>query len=297
MSDRFIQRLYQTVQEARSMGVYIRDSTVYILAARYLIPKSSLFFEDGKHLFSALDVTSLGAMSFLYQSIRSTCDVFLDVDSAGFSALHYAAKYGFGDPFEDAIDFARGFDEVSLRDVCLSSDNSERHSVCSILLEKDRYDVLNSLLSTGIDPFRSEFQDVYISWLHEALFSDAKGTTVYLENNHRQAMQKSLTRSQASDPPEVISPMDIILLHHTLPSGNHHKCNCSFYVDHILSPLECGLKVISFSYHQLALLTNEGKLDGISNSYQPEELLDRIFLDSVQWKLGSNSVLLQSEKK
>lgn len=288
MANIFVQKLHAKVQEARSVGVRIRDKVVYILGARHLVPNSITKFHDGKHLFSALDVISLSAMSFVYQSVKSTHHIFLEIDCEGYSALHYAAMYSFDEPFDDAFTFAKEFDNECLRDVCISSDNKDRHSVCSLLLETDRYDILHGITLIGVDPFQTEFEDVYISWLHEALFCNAKGTIVYLDNNHRHSMQKALKRSPLSDPPEVLSPMDIILIVHMSHCSKQLDCHCSFYIDQILSPLECGLRLNAYSYHQLMLLKCAGKLEGMSVALSSKQLLEKCLFDTAIWRMAEN---------
>lgn len=285
MSDIFVNKLHKRVLQARAMGVSIRDSEIYLLTSRLLEDDSILTFPDGKHLFSALDVISLGAISFLYGTVRESRDVVLEMDSSGFGALHYAAMYHFDDPFWDASRLARDFDETSLKEICLSSDNDQRHSVVSLLLEQDRCDILDGLMvkCLGIDPFHSEFQDIYFNWLHEALFCNAKGTVIYLFNQHKDGLQASLKRSPSADPPEMISPADLIFLCHTMEKD--HQCNCSLYVDQILSPLEYGLKSILYSYEQLAILGYTGKLKGLSSAYESEDLLARIFRDTALCKV------------
>lgn len=285
MSDTFVNRLHRIVLQARSLGVFVRDSEIYLLISRYLEEESTFVFPDGKQLFSALDVISLGAISFLYETVRRTRDMVLEMDSFGLGALHYAAMYYFDDPFWDAAHLARDFDETRLKEICLSSDNEERHSVVSLLLERDRCDILHALMvnAIGIDPFQSEFQDVYFNWMHEALFCNAKGTAIYLSNHHKDALQKSLMRNRTADPPETMSPVDLILLCHTMEED--HQCNCSFYVDQILSPLEYGLKSILYSYEQLVSFGCSGKLKGFSNAYESHEFLARCFHDTAIWKL------------
>lgn len=278
-----MQNLFKSVQKARTLGLRLRDSEVYILS-RDLLPDSPVLFDDGKHLFSALDVVSLGAMTFVYETLRQNLDILLQTDAAGYSALHYAAMYSFWVPFEDAISFAKVFGETSLRHVCLSSENESRQSVPSLLVEKDKLDLLHGLVfaSLHVSPFETEFEDVCVTWLHEALLAHAKGTVVYLDKTHGQEMQELFQRSHNADPPEILSPMDIVLLHQIAPKKKH---DCSFYVDQILSRYDFGLRVTAFSFRQLVLLTREGKLDGISNTYSPQEILDRCLADSVSSKL------------
>ena len=75
----------------------------------------------------------------------------------------------------------------------------------------------------------------------------------------------------------------MVLLRHTLPSETPHHCNCSFYVDEILSRLEFGLRLGLYSYDHLFALKDAGKLDGLSNVYEKQDLVMRCVKDSVAW--------------
>ena len=290
MCSAFIDRLDRLVSSARSLQAGVRDREVYIIAGRCLNRDSSIFFPDGRHLFSCLDVVSLGAMLFVYQQLRSVRDVFLDVDSAGYSALHYAARYSFDDPFADAFRYASHFEETSLRERCMSSQNPERHSVASLLIERDRHDLLHWLLVHGLtaDPFATEFEDVYFTWLHEAIFSDARGTAVYLLNTLPGGIRCSLERRPDRDPPELLSPFDVVLLRHVGCSGGppHDDCSCSFFVDEILSQLRLGLRLHLFSYDHLFSLKAAGKLRRLTYTHTVEELVIRCLHDCIAWKTG-----------
>lgn len=290
MCSAFIDRLDRLVSHARSLKAGVRDREVYIVAGRCLNRESSIFFPDGRHLFSCLDVVSRGAMLFVYEQLRAVRDVFLDVDSAGYSALHYAAMHSFDDPFADAFLYASQYEETSLRERCMSSENPERHSVASLLVERDRYDLLHSLLVHCLtaDPFATEFEDVYFTWLHEAVFSDARATAVYLLNAHSGGIRSSLERGPDRDPPELLTPFDAVLLRHVGCSGGptRKRCSCSFFVDEILSQLRWGLRLRLFSYDHLFSLKAAGKLKGLTYARTAEDLVIRCLRDCVAWKTG-----------
>ena len=85
----------------------------------------------------------------------------------------------------------------------------------------DKTDILHKFLyeSLSILPFESEFQDIYTTWLHDAISSDSKQTSTFLlvlyqqhKRNHRDSMKKALQRSIHQNPKEYVTPMDLALL-------------------------------------------------------------------------------------
>ena len=270
------------VNKARTLNVGLRERDIYVLAGRYLLPESKLVFPDGKHFLSALDVVSLGAMKFVYNLVKGHQDVFMYLDSSGYSGLHYAAMYNFDDPFTEATEYAKDFDSSDLRDICLSNDNETRHSVISLLIERDRYDLLHSFAIGGlqIDPFSSEFQDVYFTWLHEALFYNSKQTALYLCSHYKDELLTCITREKSLDPPEHFTPMDLVFLEH-MSAHTKCQCCCSIFIDHILLPLPCGAKMNLFSYDHIVMLKESNMFKDLTVLFDESELLFRCLNDTV----------------
>ena len=221
-------------------------------------------------------------MLFIYNLVKGYQDVFMYLDSSGYSGLHYAAMYNFDEPFTDATNYAHEFDQSDLRDICLSNENKSRHSVISLLIERDRYDLLHSFAIVGleIDPFSSEFQDVYFTWLHEALFYNSKHTALFLSSHYKDGLHKCIKREKSLDPPEHFTPMDLVFLEH-LSAHTKCQCCCSILVDHILLPLPWGAKMNLFSYDHLVMLKESNKLKGLTVQFDDSELLFRCLSDTV----------------
>ena len=282
MCNKFIKRLYEMVGKARTLNVGLRERDIYVLVGRYLSPESMLVFPDRKHFLSALDVVTLTSMQFIYNQVKDHQDVLLYLDSSGYSGLHYAAMYSFDDPFIDATEYAHEFDQSDLRDICLCNENETRHSVISLLIERDRYDLLHSFAVAGlqIDPFSSEFQDIYFTWLHEALYYNANHTALYLYSHHKEGLLKCIKREKKLDPPEHFTPMDLVLLEH-LSEHDNCQCSCNILVDHILLPLPWGVKTNLFSYDHLVMLKECSKLKGLTLTNEDSKLLFRCLSDTI----------------
>ena len=106
-----------------------------------------------------------------------------------------------------------------------------------------------------ISPFHSDFEDVYVTWLHESIACNASNTALYLIKSHNKGMKESILRSTVDDDcVEHASPLDVAIM------ANHG--NTPFYVDVILRGIPGGYKLLATPYD--VLLSRIGKLGEVT---------------------------------
>lgn len=254
-SNTFLLQLENLCGEARRHGhSFISDKDVKILATKYLDGESHLLSEDGRHLFSFADVVSGSAMSYIFDSVKrgNGNSLFYGLDADMLSPYHYAATYDLDMVFSHILSSqamrlrrhpATHLNVDRIRQLCLHIDPETKHSVSSILISKDRKHLLKSCMyeTLGIAPYNGEFKDTYITWLHEAIASDAPKTALYLCRSHHHDTKQCLLRGRSAQPSEHMSPLDLLLL------GDHHRDKV-FFTDVILGGMEGGYKTIATSY-------------------------------------------------
>jgi hypothetical protein len=239
--------------EARHRSSFVNSTDVLVHSAKYLDRESHLFTEDGLHIFSLSDSVPMNGMVHIFNAIKESpsYEFLHSLDASFYSPYHYAATYHLDDVFhhitKSRVDrsLSKKVDHNIVRSLCLYSHPETKHTVPSILIEKDRMPILASCLSEAlhIDPFDSEFEDIYLTWLHECIMSDAKSTANYLQRCHKRGMTHSLKRGGDVSPREHLSPMDIVL---TTP----HK-NQMYYIDIILKDFVGGYKLVSTNIDML----------------------------------------------
>lgn len=232
-------------QDARRKSTFINLTDVLIHSTKYLDRESTLFTEDGLHMFSLSDVIHHHGISHIFNSIKEapSYDFFHSLDVSHSSLYHYAALYNFDDAFEYITQckmdkqLSKCIDHRVIKSLCLHNQPESLHTVPSILIEKDRMHTLASCIheTLKIDPFSSEFDDVYVTWLHESILSDAKSTANYLQTCHKRKMESALQRDWGHFSKEPMSPMDIAL------SAPHN--NQMYYIDFVLKDFVGGYRL------------------------------------------------------
>ena len=224
----------------------VPHSDVRVLAAKYLYRESKLLTEDGHHVFSLCSSIPKSAMRFVFDTVKYTNhpQLFYGVDSASYSPYHYAAMHDLDGVFDHLVKCGRGLDAGRIRSLCLHVNPATRHSVSSILIEKDKKDILQRCMCEllGVSPFESDFSDTYVSWLHDCIHSDARATCLYLCRCHDADMRRSVLR--IGEPTEHMTPLDTLLL-------SDANANKIFYVDAILGGMPGGMKTRVVTYDVL----------------------------------------------
>ena len=230
----FIGKLDEICTDAREQNKKIPLSQILVHASKYLDKDSNITTENGDHILSFGDVIHKSAMSYIFDKIKHQ-KKFWHIDNSMYSPLHYAAMHDLDDIFNHATNNCHIIGKDRLQNLALHVHPETKHSTSSLLISRDKTDILHNFMykSISISPFESEFQDIYSTWLHDAISSDSKQTSLYLFRNHKNSMKNSLKRSVNDIPKEYATPMDIALL-----SEHGH-----FYIDVVLSSIPCGLKI------------------------------------------------------
>lgn len=273
MANIFMNKFRDTCREARKKGTYISSSCVYSLWTQYSDDEMQMFDREGNHFLSFADVVPSSAMTFIWKSAKKLLgkddDFLYGIDAQDYSPLHYAAMYSLDDVFK-AIPLT---DNQSYRKMCRHVQIQTRHSVPSLLIERDRADILELLVnSLHLSPFTSDFQDTYISWMHDAIFCNAKSVALYLYRKHRDSLRLSLLRRTVNQF-EHVTLMDAVLL-------SEHKKDRHFYVDVILWHFDQGLRVNSIPFSHILL---DDAIKEISTMY---EVRERCLYDSILNSVG-----------
>ncbi len=238
----FIRKLEEVCDDARRTSSFIDPSFVYMHSSKYLDQDSHLFTEEGKHLFSLCHSILPSTMTHIFNSVKESPphNFFHSLDKDYKSIFHYSALHSLDEVFHflcDRGNSTTGLDFEIIKSLCLFNHPDTNESVSSILIEKDKAHILaNCLCDTlHIDPFQSEFDNMYSTWLHECILVDAKRTANYLLKCHNKGMEKSLVRSYNSHPVEPLTPLDIVFT-------SEHNCQM-YYIDAILGNFEHGFKL------------------------------------------------------
>lgn len=259
--------------DARRKGTFVSSSNVYSLWTQYSDDEMVLFDCNGRHFLSYGDVVPESVMSFVWKSAKKLLgpdsDFLCSIDAFDYSPLHYAAinqlnDVFYGIPPSENAPYKKMFRHVNI---------DTRHSVASLLVERDRADLLKHLVkSLHLSPFTSDFQDIYVSWLHDAIFCNAKSVAVYLYKEHRESLRLSLLR-RTRNQFEYVTPMDAVLL-------SKHGKDRHFFVDVILWNMEQGMKLESVPFSHILL---DEHLSEMSTKH---DIKTRCISDSLLNRLG-----------
>lgn len=246
MAKTFMNKFADICKAARRKGIYVSSSQVYSLWTQYSDNEMKMFDRDGNHFLCYGDVVPSSAIIFIWKSAKKLLgedeDFLYGIDSHDYTPLHYAAMYTLDDVFKSIPPT----DNQPYRKLCRHINVETRHSVPSLLIERDRADILEMLVNTlHLSPFASDFQDIYISWMHDAIFYNAKSVALYLYRNHRDKLRLSLLR-RTTNQFEYVTLMDSVLL-------SEHKSERHFYVDVILWNFDQGLRVNSIPFSHILL--------------------------------------------
>ena len=246
-SDYFIRKLEHMCDDARQRSSLIDSTDILVHSAKYFDRESDLFTEEGLHIFSLFNTMPKDGMVQIFNATKNTpsFDFLHSLDASCTSPYHYAATYEVDEVFDHLTktradkSLSHQVDHNIVKSLCLHPHPETNHTVSSILIEKDKMAILASCLSEAlyIDPFESEFREIYMTWLHECILSDARSTANYLQKCHTRNMAHSLQRGNDMKPHEHMSPLDIVL---TSPHVNQ-----MYYVDVILKDFVGGYKLVS----------------------------------------------------
>lgn len=273
MASTFMNKFRDICKEARRKRIYVSSSSIYSLWTQYSDDEMQMFDRDGRHFLSFGDVVPSSAMTFIWKSAKKLLgkddDFLYGIDAQDYSPLHYAAMYSLDDVFK-AIPLT---DNQPYKKMCRHVQIETRHSVPSLLIERDRADILEMLVNNlHLSPFTSDFQDTYISWMHDAIFCNAKSVALYLYRNHREDLRRSLLRRTIHQF-EHVTLMDAVLL-------SEHRKDRHFYIDVILWNIEQGLRVNSIPYSHILLD------DAIKDISTMHDVRERCIYDSTLNILG-----------
>ena len=209
----------------------------------------------GKHLLSLGDVVRVPDLCFLLQMYRPDMT---RPDATGSTGFHYAAEYDVDSAFENVPDKARLY----------TKRKSDGHSALSLLIAKNKVDVLRSL---RVDPFASIRNEVHHNWLHEAISTGASKVVLYLLREHRSGLAKSLLTTL---PSEVCTPFDLLL------SSEHlSKAKRNLYVDRVLSQFPGGLRLKRHTAEQF--LKYCAALNQLSSFMSPADMIGKCARDCI----------------
>ena len=273
MAKTFMNKFRDICKEARRKEIYVSSSCVYSLWTQYSDDEMQMFDRDGCHFLSYGDVVPASAMTFIWKSARKLLgkdEKFLyGIDSQDYTPLHYAAMYTLDDVFK-AIPLT---DNQPYRKLCRHIHVKTRHSVTSLLIERDRADILEMLVKNlHLSPFTSDFQDIYISWMHDAIFYNAKSVALYIFRNHSESLRLALLRRTINQF-EYVTLMDAVLL-------SEYKKDRHFYVDVILWNFDQGLRVNSIPVAHILLD------DAIRNISSMHDIRQRCISDTILNSVG-----------
>lgn len=272
MSNTFINRIDGICREARRKGEFVSSSNVYSLWAQYSSDEMVLFNRKGQHFLSYGDVIPASAITFVWRSAKKMfdgeSDFICSIDASDYSPFHYAAMHNLDDIFKTIPHF----ENRVLKNMCRHVNIESRHSVASLLVERDRADILELLVNLlHLSPFTSDFQDIYVSWMHDAIFYNAKSVALYLFRNHHQSLQMSLLR-RTRNQYEYVTLMDAVLL-------SEHRKDRHFYVDVILWNIKQGLKLNSVPFSHVMMdnsLSDMSAVHSIKSRCISDTLLNRM---------------------
>ena len=266
-----MRKLENMCEESERASLKLCTPDIMVHTAKHLDSDSELFTEDGRHLFSLCSVMSPDAMQHIFHVAKhSRQSGFLhSIDNAMYSPYHYAAMHNLHQVFDHVtqchfkLKAQSNIDHTTVKALCLYHHPDTKQSVPSILIEQDKMSTLATCMNEalGIQPFDSEFEDTYLSWLHESVLSNARSTANYLQRCHGNSMKLSLQRSRWSYPIEHTSPLDILL-------SSDHK-NQAYYTDVILSDIDGSYKLICTTPEMvmcggwIANMTTDDRLDFI----------------------------------
>ena len=258
-------------------------STVDSIALRKAVVMSQgiiNFMPDGRHFFSCGDVLLSTDMTYLFERFCPNVSLTMP-DVSGSTLLHYAAQYEIESVFKEMRERVNVETLQEFQQACTSIRPDDSHSVCSLLVERSREDLLHKYMIKilQIDPFRSEFADVYYNWLHEAIFCGSTSVVIYLSMRHRDDMEKSL---HCSNEGELFSPLDLVMA-----SPKLSKTERQLYVDTVLSVFEGGMKLLHHTLHDLALLCSPMNRRQVTAIMSPLELAAICLRDNISMHVKS----------
>lgn len=214
--------------------------------------KKDLLELNGLHLLSLNDVLSISDLEFLIDWFEPDL---LEPDVSGSTGLHYAAEIGMEHAFEKIDRF-----ENPMR-------KSDGHTVLSLLITGERISILDSLVRRFQLRFHDScFTDVYVSWLHEALYIGASSVVLYLF--------KQPDFELCFTPRQDYTPLDLVLLSEHLSTVQRHM-----YVDRVLSNVPGGFKLKAVKPKDLLMYSNA--IGEISCSFSAVQFILRCAKDSI----------------
>ena len=239
------------------------------------------FMPDGKHFLSCGDVLLRSDLTYLFDRVCSREQSLSVPDVSGSTVLHYAAEYEIETVFKEVSKRANRETLKEFQDACTSIRPSDCHSVCSLLVARNREDLLHKYIIKvlKIDPFRSEFDDIYYNWLHEAIFCGSTSVVIYLFMRQRDAMERSLSSLNEG---ELFSPLDL-----AMASPNLSKSVRQLYVDTVLSVVQGGMKLLHHTPKDLALLCSPSNRKQITATMSPLELAAKCLRDNISLRVQS----------
>ena len=258
-----------------------RVDSITLRKAVVMSQREITFMPDGRHFFSCGDVMLKTDLTYLFERVCSKVSL-TKPDVSGSTVLHYAAEYEIETVFKEMSKRANLETFREFQDACTSIRPADCHSVCSLLVERNREDLLHKYLIKilKIDPFRSEFDDVYYNWLHEAIFCGSTSVVIYLFMRHRDDMERCLS---SSNDDELFSPLDLVMA-----SPKLSKSERQLYVDTVLSVIQGGMKLLHHTPQDLALLCSPFNRKQITAIMSPLELAAKCLRDNIFLRVQSH---------
>lgn len=231
----FIDKLSQLCHDAEKKRSIVSKKSVLHIWSQHAHDEMELFDNKGNSFLSYGDVLTADTLLFIWDSAKHILGkdhaVFNSVDALDNTPLHYAAIFDLDEIF-NCISFT---DNTAVKWMCQHVNKNTMHSVISILIEKDKPFELECLLEKlDLSPLACDFNGIYFTWLHEALFNNSRKVAVYLASQHGQDIQGFLKSRERDE--SLLSLLDVVLL-------SDYTDERHFYIDLVLWDFEYGLRV------------------------------------------------------
>ena len=257
----------------------------------------SHLLNNGRHILSAGDVISKAHLLYLFETQMMGIDdddddddddfhVLFKTDDYGSTGLHYAAEYEIEEVFKSVINYDHHHHHhhhhKRLKAICKSIRYEDHQSICSLLIAKDRDDLLHKYMIRilKINPFETEFKDVHFDWFHEALFCGATKVVFYLFHYHREMLENVVFHAPNKDNNkrrEIFSYFDLVLMSPHLTMSQRQ-----IYFDEILCRVPYGLKLFHHTPKDIVKFCSLQLVKFVTANMSPIDFVRRCIQDNMK---------------
>ena len=169
-----------------------------------------------------------------------------------------------------------------LKAICKSIRYEDHQSICSLLIAKDRDDLLHKYMIRilKINPFETEFKDVHFDWFHEALFCGATKVVFYLFHYHREMLENVVFHAPNKDNNkrrEIFSYFDLVLMSPHLTMSQRQ-----IYFDEILCRVPYGLKLFHHTPKDIVKFCSLQLVKFVTANMSPIDFVRRCIQDNMK---------------